>query len=66
MHLADAFFQNDLPKSTYLTYSGYTFFVSMCSPGIEPITFALLTQCSPTEPQDHEQEHFIVKCYPKT
>ncbi len=26
--------------------SGYTFFVSMCSLGIEPTTFALLTQCS--------------------
>ncbi len=35
-------------------HSGYTFFfVSMCSLGIEPTTFALLTQCSTTEPQEH-------------
>ncbi len=47
MHLADAFIQSDL------VYSGYTFFVSMCSLGIEPTTFALLTQCSTTEPQEH-------------
>ncbi len=40
-----------LSKATY--YSGYTFFVSMCSLGIEPTTFALLTQCSTTEPQEH-------------
>ncbi len=42
MHLADAFIQSDLQ------YSGYTLFVSMyvCSLGIEPTTFALLTQCS--------------------
>ncbi len=25
----------------------------MCSLGIEPTTFALLTQCSTTEPQEH-------------
>ncbi len=35
-------------------HSGYAFsFVSMCSLGIEPTTFALLTQCSTTEPQEH-------------
>ncbi len=38
-HLADVFIQSDL-------HSGYNFFVSMCSLGIEPTTFALLTQCS--------------------
>ncbi len=48
MHLADALIQSDL------VYSGYTFFVSMCSLGIEPTTFALLTQCSTTEPQEHK------------
>ncbi len=37
----------------YPKHSGYTFFVSMCSLGIEPTTFALLTQCSTTEPQEH-------------
>ncbi len=48
MHLADAFIQSDLQ-----VHSGYTFIVSMCSLGIEPTTFALLTQCSTTEPQEH-------------
>ncbi len=43
MHLADAFIQSD---------SGYIFFVSMCSLGIEPTTSRLLTQCSTTEPQE--------------
>ncbi len=40
-----AFSRRFYPK--WLTvHSGYTFFVSMCSLGIEPTTFALLTQCS--------------------
>ncbi len=34
IHLADAFIQRDL------VHSGYTFFVSMCSLGIEPTTFS--------------------------
>ncbi len=35
-------------------HSGYTCFCQyMCSLGIEPTTFALLTQCSTTEPQEH-------------
>ncbi len=37
-------------------HSGYTFLFFceyMCSLGIEPTTFALLTQCSTTEPQEH-------------
>ncbi len=43
-----------LSKVTYSTFSTYIFFiVSMCSLGIEPTTFALLTQCSTTEPQEH-------------
>ncbi len=34
-------------------HSGYTYFCQyMCSLGIEPTTFALLTQCSTTEPQE--------------
>ncbi len=49
MHLADAFIQSDL------VHSGYTFFfVSSCVPwelNLQP--FALLTQCSTTEPQEH-------------
>ncbi len=48
-----AFSRRFYPK--WLTvHSGYTFiFVSTCSLGIEPTTFALLTQCSTTEPQEH-------------
>ncbi len=53
MHLADAFIQSDL---------GNTVFVSMCSLGIEPTTFALLTQwCSTTEPQEHLYIFFYSK-----
>ncbi len=40
-----------LSKATYL---GYTIFVSMCVPWeFNPQPFALLTQCSTTEPQEH-------------
>ncbi len=46
-HLADAFIQSDL-HSCYTYFSQY-----MCSLGIEPTTFALLAQCSTTEPQEH-------------
>ncbi len=50
MHLADAFIQSDLQCIIH----GYTFFYQyVCSLGIEPTTFALLTQCSTTEPQEH-------------
>ncbi len=49
MHLADAFIQSDLQCSTFRLYS----FQYVCSLGIEPTTFALLTQCSTTEPQEH-------------
>ncbi len=47
MHLAEAFIQSDLQ-----CIQAIHFFVSMCSLGIEPMTFALLTQCSTTEPQE--------------
>ncbi len=46
-----AFSRRFYPKRLTV-HLGYTFFVSMCSLGIEPTTFALLTQCSTTEPQD--------------
>ncbi len=37
--------------------TGYTFFCQyVCSLGLEPTTFALLTQCSTTEPQEHYRE----------
>ncbi len=48
MHLADAFIQSDLQ-----CIQAIHVFVSVCSQGIEPTTFALLTQCSTTEPQEH-------------
>ncbi len=49
MHLADAFIQSDLQL-----HSGYTVFISMCVPWeSNPQPFALLTQCSTTEPQEH-------------
>ncbi len=46
MHLADAFIQSDI------------FCQYVCSLGIEPTTFVLLTQCSTTEPQ--EQPMYIL------
>ncbi len=43
-------------------YSGYTFFHRyVCSLGIEPTTFALLTQRSTTEPQEQEFQIHTVK-----
>ncbi len=46
MHLADAFIQSDLQLQ-----SGYKFFISICVPWeSNPQPFALLTQCSTTEP----------------
>ncbi len=46
MHLADTFIQSDLQL-----HSGYTFLISMCVPWeLNPQPFALLTQCSTTEP----------------
>ncbi len=48
MHLADAFIQSDLQ-----VHSGYTILISMCVPWeSNPQPFALLTQCSTTEPQE--------------
>ncbi len=35
-----------LSKATYSAFRLYIVFVNMCSLGIEPTTFALLTQCS--------------------
>ncbi len=50
MHLADAFIQSDLQCIQAII------FLSVCvfSMGIKPTTFALLTQCSTTEPQEHK------------
>ncbi len=44
-HYIYAFSRHFYPKRLTV-HSGYIFFVSMCSLGIEPTTFALLTQCS--------------------
>ncbi len=49
MHLADAFIQSNLQNIQAIhLYCQY-----VCFLGIEPTTFALLTQCSTTEPQEH-------------
>ncbi len=49
MHLADAFIQSDLQCIQVIIF----FCQYMSSLGIEPTTFALLAQCSTTEPQEH-------------
>ncbi len=42
-------------------HSGYTFYCQyMCSLGIEPTTFALLTQCSTTEPEEIRGMHPVL------
>ncbi len=49
LHLADAFIQSDLQ-----CIQAIHFFVSMCVPWeLNPQPFALLTQCSTTEPQEN-------------
>ncbi len=50
MHLADAFIQSDLQ----CIQSIHFIFISMCVAWeLNPQPFALLTQCSTTEPQEH-------------
>ncbi len=49
MHLADTFIQSDLQ-----CIQAIHFFISICVPWeLNPQPFALLTQCSTTEPQEH-------------
>ncbi len=51
MHLADAFIQSGLQCIQVIII---IFFISMCvSWELNPQPFALLTQCSTTEPQEH-------------
>ncbi len=50
MHLADAFIQSDLQL-----HSGYTFLITCVHWESNPQPFALLTQCSTTEPQEHKK-----------
>ncbi len=48
--------QNDLHRTHTSHHSGYTFFISMCVLWeLNPQPFALLTQCSTTEPQEHDK-----------
>ncbi len=60
-----AFSRRIYPKRLAV-HSGYTFIVSMCVPwelNPQPF-FALLTQCSTTEPQEHFiyiKQHFILR-----
>ncbi len=48
-----AFSRCILSKATYSAFRLYIYCQHVCSMGIEPTTFALLTQCSTTEPQEH-------------
>ncbi len=49
-----AFSRRFYPKRLTV-HSGYTCFITMCVPWeLNPQPFALLTQCSTTEPQDHK------------
>ncbi len=53
MHLADAFIQSDLQCIQAIHFFLF-FFISMCVPWeLNPRPFALLTQCSTTEPKEH-------------
>ncbi len=56
MHLADAFIQSDFAFRLYI------FCQYVCSLGIEPTTFALLTQCSTTEPQEQIENLDLSDC----
>ncbi len=52
MNLADAFIQSEFRLYIYIYI--YLFFISMCVPWeLNPQPFALLMQCSTTEPQEH-------------
>ncbi len=50
---SDSRFSNSCISATYCVFRLYMFCLHMCSLGIKPTTFALLTQCSTTEPQEH-------------
>ncbi len=60
MHLADAFIQSNLKCIQVIHF----FCQYMCSLGIEPTIFVLLTQCSTTEPQYHGicQNNKVLQC----
>ncbi len=55
-----AFSRRFYPKRLTV-HSGYTFFLSVCVPWeLNPWPFALLMQCSTTEPQEHSAPFNIV------
>ncbi len=56
MHLADAFIQSDFKIQVIHLLSVCQY---VCSLGIEPTTFVLLTECSTTEPQEHLPEAIL-------
>ncbi len=57
-------FSRRLYPKQLTVHSGYTYFCQyMCSLGIEPTTFALLTQCSTTEPQEQINIQYMFKEY---
>ncbi len=49
LHLSDAFIQSNL----HCIQAVHLYCQYVCSLGIEPTTFALVMQCSTTEPQEH-------------
>ncbi len=62
MHLADAFIQSDLQCIQVIHL------LSMCVPWeLNPQPFVLLTQCSTTEPQEHDYiSRLLLKYYMKS
>ncbi len=48
-----AFIRRFYPKRLTIAFRLYIFYQFVCFLGIEPTTFALLRQCSTTEPQEH-------------
>ncbi len=61
IHLANAFIQSDLQCIQAIHFCQY-----VCSLGIEPTTFTLLTQCSTTEPQEHDGGRVWERFWAKT
>ncbi len=56
LHLSDAFIQSDLQCIQAIHFLS----VCVCSLGIEPTTFALLTQCCTPEPQEHLSRNIVL------
>ncbi len=60
MYIFYAFSRRFYPKrlTVLAVFKLHIFYQYMCSLGIEPTTFALLTQCSTTAPQEHIEGAF--------